>query len=139
MPAGRPTKYDPKYCQEIKDFMADGGSVTEFAVHIGVSKATIYNWADDHSEFLDALTCAQEIGQAYWEKRLRTDLMISRDANAPLVKLYFANRFKWSDKTEVDNKSSDGSMTPKPGLDLSNLSDAAIAELMSARSKPTSD
>ena len=39
-------------------------------------------------------------------------MMYSKDANAPLVKLYFANRFGWSDKSEVDNKSSDGSMSP---------------------------
>lgn len=38
-----------------------------------------------------------------------------------------------SDKSEFDHKSTDGSMTPK-GVDLSKLSDAALAELMNARS-----
>jgi len=37
--------------------------------------------------------------------------MYSKEVNAPLVKLYFANRFGWHDKSEVDNKSSDGSMS----------------------------
>lgn len=113
MPAGRPTKYDKKYCDEIIDFMAEGGSVTEFAVEIGVSKSTVYLWADTHPEFSDALTRAQEVGEAYWARQLRTHLMLSKEVNAPLVKLYFANRFGWHDKQEIDNKSSDGSMTPK--------------------------
>ena len=114
MSGGRPSKYNKKYCQGIRDFMSEGGSVTEFAVEIGVSKSTVYLWAESHNEFSDALTRAQEIGEAYWAKRLRTELMISKDVNSPLVKLYFANRFGWHDKQEVDNKSSDGSMTPKP-------------------------
>ena len=30
-------------------------------------------------------------------------MMYSKDVNAPLVKLYFANRFKWVDKSENKN------------------------------------
>ena len=114
MPAGRPTKYDKAYCQGVKDFMADGGCVTEYAAHIGVSKSTVYKWADEHPEFSDALTRAIEIGEAYWMRRLRSDLMVTKDCNAPLVKLYLANRFGMTDKSEqkVDHTSSDGSMKP---------------------------
>ena len=31
-------------------------------------------------------------------------MMYSKDVNAPLVKLYFANRFGWSDKSESKNE-----------------------------------
>jgi hypothetical protein len=36
-----------------------------------------------------------------------------KDINTPLVKLYFANRFGWSDKSETknDHTSSDNSMS----------------------------
>lgn len=37
------------------------------------------------------------------------------------------------DKSELDHKSSDGTMTPKPAIDASKLSDAALAELMNAK------
>jgi len=116
MAGGRPTKYKPEYCKGIVDFMAEGGCATEYAAEIGVSKSTLYKWAEEEKEFSDAFTRAKEVGEAYWLKRLRTDLMGTKDCNAPLVKLYLANRFGMSDKTEqkIDHTSSDGSMTPQP-------------------------
>ena len=38
------------------------------------------------------------------------------------------------DKQTIDHTSSDGSMTPKPAIDASQLSDAALQELINARS-----
>jgi transposase-like protein len=114
----RPTKYQKKYCQQVYDFLAEGASVTEFAVHIGVTRSTVYKWAEDHQEFSDALTRAQEASRSYWEKELRTNLMLNRECNAPLVKLYFANRFNWHDKVEQDNKSSDSSMSPPRRVEI---------------------
>ena len=43
---------------------------------------------------------AQEWSQAHWEDEL-VNMMYSKEVNAPLVKLYFANRFKWHDRAEV--------------------------------------
>lgn len=109
---GRPTKYTDDMPSQLYEALASGDSVTQFAVAIGVNRDTVYAWAETHSEFSDALSRGQEASQAYWEGELRK-MMYSKEVNAPLVKLYFANRFNWSDKAEVDNKSSDGSMTPK--------------------------
>lgn len=92
--------------------LASGQSVTQFAASEGVARSTVYKWADESQEFSDALSRGQEAGQAYWEGELQ-QMMRKKDVNAPLVKLYFANRFGWHDKSEVDNKSSDGSMTPQ--------------------------
>jgi hypothetical protein len=118
MPVGRPTKYQKKYCDQVYKFLAEGASVTEFAVHIGVTRSTIYEWADKNPEFSDALARAQEASQAHWEKELRTNLMMNKECNAPLVKLYFANRFNWHDKVEQDNKSSDSSMSPPRRIEI---------------------
>lgn len=111
---GRPTKYDPAYCDGVIAFMSEGGCATEYAAELGVSKSTLYLWAEQYPEFSDAFSRAKEVGEAYWLRRLRTDLMGTRDCNAPLVKLYLSNRFGMSDKTEskVDHTSSDGSMSP---------------------------
>ena len=108
----RPTKYTDAMPDALFNAMAEGKSITQFAAMIGTSRSTIYEWAEHHPEFSDALTRGKEAGEAYWETELQ-GMMYSKDANAPLVKLYFANRFNWTDKAEVDNKSSDGSMTPK--------------------------
>jgi transposase-like protein len=100
----RPTKYDPKYCQVLLDMAREGASFTEFCAAIGICRKTFYNWRDEHEAFLHAYTRAELEGQAHWEKKLRTELMVDNKANAPLVKLYFANRFGWSDKKSVENR-----------------------------------
>lgn len=111
--AGRPTKYNDAMPDALFNAMKDGKSITQFAAMVGVSRSTVYEWADHHPAFSDALTRGKEASEAYWETELQS-MMYSKEVNAPLVKLYFANRFNWSDKAEVDNKSSDGSMTPAP-------------------------
>jgi len=110
MAGGRPTKYTDDMPAALLDTLAAGKSVTQFAAKIGVHRATIYEWADRHPEFNDALLRGKEASQAFWEDELQK-MMYSREVNAPLVKLYFANRFNWHDKAEVDNKSTDGSMS----------------------------
>jgi transposase-like protein len=99
---GRPTKYEESLCEVAIKYLARGKSVTQLSAHIDVAKSTIYKWAEEHTAFSDALTRGQELSQAYWEGEL-CEMMYSKDVNAPLVKLYFANRFKWVDKTENKN------------------------------------
>jgi transposase len=106
--AGRPTKYEAKYINEAIKFIGNGGkSVTQFAKHIKVSKSTVYLWAQEHTKFSDALKLAQDWSQAVWEDKLE-EMMYSKEVNAPLVKLYFANRFRWTDKAidDADEKES---------------------------------
>ena len=99
VPAGRPTKYKKEYCRRIVDAMSEGKSVLQFCAEQGVSKSSVYLWAQQHDEFSDALSRGKELGEAYWEGELQK-MMYSREANAPLVKLYFANRFNWHDRAE---------------------------------------
>jgi len=110
--SGRPTDYLPEYCDLLVQRAAEGASLTEFCAEVGICRQTLHNWKDRHSEFLDAYTRAGIVGQAYWEKWLRTEGMMDSKANAPLVKLYFANRFGWSDKQDLQHTSPDGSMSP---------------------------
>lgn len=102
MPLGRPTKYNDDRPDELFAALAAGNSVTQFAASIGVTRASIYEWAKRHDAFSDALTRGQEASEAYWEGELQK-MMYNNKANAPLVKLYFANRFGWRDnKHEPD-------------------------------------
>lgn len=104
---GQPTKYKPEYCDLIVGRAAEGASFTEFCAEIGISRQTLHNWKNTHPDFFDAYTRAELVGQAHWERKLRTELMIDRNANPALVKLYFANRFNWSDKQELDHGAQD--------------------------------
>jgi len=96
---GRPTKYTADLPERVMECIGNGKSVAQFARDLGVTRATIYNWADQNPEFLAALTRAQEHSEAAWLDKVEA-MMTSRDVNVPLVKLYLANRFGWSDKQE---------------------------------------
>ena len=96
---GRPTKYRPEMVERVLEFVGSGKSVKQFARELQVDSQTIYNWANEHPEFFDALTRAQEYSEAAWEEKMQ-GMMTSKSVNAPLVKLYLANRFGWSDKQE---------------------------------------
>lgn len=94
---GRPTKYTKEMPAKLIEAMSAGRSVLQFAHDVGVDTSTVYRWADAHPEFRNALTRGKQAGEAYWEGELQK-MMYSRDVNAPLVKLYFANRFNWHDR-----------------------------------------
>ena len=42
-------------------------------------------------------------------------------------------QMRWSETHRLEHTSPDGSMTPKPALDVSKLSDAALAEILAAK------
>lgn len=101
---GRPTKYDKKYIAMAKETIGNKGkSITQFARDIKVSKSTVYLWAEQHQDFSDALDMSREWSQAHWEDKLE-NMMYSKEVNAPLVKLYFANRFSWHDKPVTEDE-----------------------------------
>lgn len=100
---GRPTKYKSDYCALVENFIGeDGESVTQLAKHLKVSKSTIYKWAETNKDFSDALTRAQDWAEAIWEKKF-IGFMVDKNVNAALIKLYFANRFKWYSEQKEDN------------------------------------
>lgn len=74
MPAGRPTDYDPAFCDKVIELGQTGASVAEMAFECGVSKQTIYDWSLKHEEFLDAFTRGRLASQVWWERKGRTGM-----------------------------------------------------------------
>ena len=70
MSGGRPSKYDPSYCEVIEKEMEKGHSVTACAAVIGVTKSTIYEWKKVHPEFSDAISRGYSLGLKYFEELL---------------------------------------------------------------------
>lgn len=107
MPQGRPTLYDPKYCEEVVDFMSQGYSVTAFAGSIGVSRQTIYEWAGVHESFSDALNEGRARSAVWWENTLRT-IASGGEGNATAAIFGLKNRVadEWRDKSvsEIEGK-----------------------------------
>ncbi len=98
MAGGRPTDYDPAYCERVVEFLADGYSLAAFAGEIGVARSTVYKWADEHPEFSDAIKIAQARSVLAWEKRLRS-LSTSGEGNPTAIIFGLKNRAsdEWRD------------------------------------------
>lgn len=69
MAGGRPTDYDPSLCDKVIELGKLGKSYTQIAVALDVAKKTLYNWSDEHPEFLHALERARECAQDWWENQ----------------------------------------------------------------------
>jgi hypothetical protein len=116
MPAGRPTLYDPAYCEAVVVHMADGASLTSFAAEIDVARSTINEWMDVHPEFSEAVRRAKAKCAAWWEKRGRSIAETGGGPGAGTLVMFGLKNMgadDWSDKQEIDHRSTDGSMTPK--------------------------
>ena len=70
MSGGRPSKYNPEFCEIVESEMAKGHSVTACAATIGVTKSTIYEWKKVHKEFSDAISRGYSLGLKYFEELL---------------------------------------------------------------------
>ncbi|MBS0893968.1 DNA-packaging protein [Tatumella sp. JGM130] len=112
---GRPSKL-AESISKAKDYLMGGyetvgdvvPSVAGLACYLGISRSTAQEYAKENEEFsgtLEAIKTLQE------NKLINKGLV--GDFNPTITKLMLANH-GYSDKAEVDNKSSDGSMTPKP-------------------------
>ncbi len=86
----RPSKYDPAYCEQVIELAQDGASLLECAVTIGVEKKTLYNWAEDHPEFLHALTRAKQLRLVWWE-RVHRKCAQSGEGNAASIQFGLKN------------------------------------------------
>jgi len=120
-------------CDRIKELGAEGYSVAEMAADIGVTRKTMYQWAEEKPEFSDAFTRAKELSLSWWEAQARIGLY-NRDGvslNASLWSRSMAARFPADYTEKRDIVSSDGSMTPKPAVDLSKAPDDLLKWIVS--------
>lgn len=103
-PGGRPSLYDPAFCDEAATFLADGYSVAALAGHLGVCTATVKNWMGEHPEFLAAVKRGQAGAVLWWEKANR-NLAMTGEGNATACVFGLKNRAsdEWRDKVETEH------------------------------------
>jgi hypothetical protein len=90
---GRPSLYDPAYCERVIELGRQGLSVVEMACEIGVCRATLEaNWTAEHPEFLEAFTRAREEAQAWWERTGRVG-MLAKNIDPSIYSRSMAARF----------------------------------------------
>lgn len=122
-PGGRPTKYDPAYCQQIVEFIAarapyvflkeaegDSGKIrlvrqandppllVDFARAIGVSVRTIAEWGHAHPAFSQALEDAKALQERFYLTCGFLGL-----SNPTITALILKNNHGYRDKAEVEH------------------------------------
>ena len=80
MTVGRPTLFDPSYCDKVVELGALGKSLEQISSNLGVSCRVLYDWRDKYPEFLRALEQAKEAEQTWWEDQAQAYMLEHKDA-----------------------------------------------------------
>jgi transposase len=113
-PVGRPSLYDPVYCERVIELGKIGKSVEQIAANIGVGTKTLYNWRDENPEFLHALDLAKELELDWWETIAQAMMVENKDSdklNASIWSRSMAARFpkKYRESTKTEITGAEGS------------------------------
>ena len=95
-PFGRPTLYDPAYCDRVRELGALGKSVEQISYNLGVSLRVMYDWKDKYVDFLHALDDAKMAEQNWWEDQAQAYMLEHKDGaklNASIWSRSMAARF----------------------------------------------
>lgn len=101
---GRPTLYDPKYCEMLIAHCEQGLSFETFAGVLRVNPDTLYEWVKKHSEFSEAKKIATVlrnllVEKCYVESTLKP---MKHKYNTAQMIYWTKNTLKWSDKVELE-------------------------------------
>lgn len=119
---GRPSKYDPAFCERVIELGKQGCSFCEIAADLMIAKSTLVLWTVEHEEFSLSMDLAKQLSQAWWEEKGRKYLIEGEvegqgRINSSLYSRSMAARFPddWreSNKTELS-----GSVTIMPSVEL---------------------
>jgi len=101
---GRPTKYDPAFCEKVVEVMEKGYSKEAVAGHLNIDKTTLYAWDVKYPSFSNAIKRGVELSRIFWEKAAIDNLTHTKDGrrlDAATWIFNMKNRFNWTDKKEV--------------------------------------
>lgn len=115
MPAGRPSKYDPAFCDKVIKLGREGAGLCEMAAELDIHYETFQIYQANHPEFSEAVKQATRLSQAWWEKQGRIATFGGLPGfNATSYIFNMKNRFKddWRDKVEQEHSGPDGGAIP---------------------------
>lgn len=137
---GRPTKYDPSYCEKVIEWGRLGKSIEWMCAELGVVYNTLKGaWPAANKEFAEALELAELLALQWWEDKGQVGIT-SREFNAQVYSRSMAARFpkKWRESKHIEATGADGA--PLGGeMDLSHLSEEEKRVLAGIRVKGSGD
>jgi hypothetical protein len=112
-PVGRPSEYDPSYCQKVIELGKLGKSFEQMSAQLDISYRTLCRWRDSIEEFCHALEDAHAYSQAYWEELAQSHLIETKDTpriNTGLWSRSMAARFpkNYSERIKQELTGADG-------------------------------
>jgi hypothetical protein len=99
---GRPTKYSLELGRELISWMEQGYSLTAAAARMGFARQTIYNWADQHPEFLDSVNLAKGLRTF----KLESDLLAAESGPTVTSRIFALKNAapdEWREKQSVEH------------------------------------
>ena len=112
-PVGRPSLYDPAYCEQVIELGKLGKSTESIGAILGVGTATIYRWRDDFPDFREALEIAKDFELHWWEEQAAAYMVETKDGpklNSSIWSRSMAARFpkKYREQTKTEITGADG-------------------------------
>lgn len=109
MPAGRPTKYKPEFCDLVIKVGEEGGWVSEMAEACDVHRSTFPEWEAAHSEFSAALMRAKQKAQT-WFERVGREAMFADKFNSALWQKQMSARHpaEYTERRQTEMTGKDG-------------------------------
>lgn len=98
---GRPSDYDPAFCDVLIEQGMLGFSLTASAAAMGVHRDTINEWGRVHPEFSDAIKMHQVYRTAFLEGGILSEGVTGPQVNARIFALKNAAPMDWRDKQTV--------------------------------------
>ena len=107
-PVGRPSLYDPAYCEEAISLGKIGKSTEAIGAMLGVGTATLYRWMDEHPEFREAIGIAKDMELYWWEEQAQAYMVENKESDrlnsgiwARSMAARFPKKYRESTKTEI--------------------------------------
>ena len=137
-PGGRPSNYRPEIGQEIADAMAMGLSAEAAAAKVGISARSLFNWQQEHPDFLQSIQEGRQRALLWWEERALA-MAEGKPGSAQIVSLGLRNRSRaasgWHDAQRLEHSGPDGGPMQQQvvrRLDVSTLNEEQLEALESA-------
>ena len=78
-PVGRPSLYDPAYCEKVIELGKLGKSIEQICFDLNTPVRTLYEWRDRYPEFSQALEDAKGFEQAWWENQAHSYMVETKE------------------------------------------------------------
>jgi len=134
-PGGRPTTYRPEIGQQIANAMAMGLSAEAAAAKVGISARSLFNWQQEHPDFLQSIQEGRQRALLWWEERALA-MAEGKPGSAQIVSLGLRNRSRaasgWHDAQRLEHSGPDGGPVQQQvvrRLDVSTLNEEQLEAL----------